>query len=154
MRVRAAAIDDVAELTRIAHAAISASCLAPAQVEAWRAAFTEDRMRTAVGEDEVLIVHDVARSAGFASLRGHGEVDGEIDLWYVHPEFSRRGVGRLLVRAVEDAARRRGMDRLWVDASPAARHRLLKLGYRLHEPHVKELGGVVFENAWMRKLLH
>ena len=153
MILQAATSEDAEELTRIAHAAIASSCLSPSQVEVWTTAFTVERMASAIDEDTVLMVVQGVRILGFASLRLHGDTAGEIDLWYVDPEFSRRGVGRLVVRGVEDAARSREMDQLWVDASPAARHRLSSLGYRVHDSHVKHLGDVRFDNTWMKKLL-
>lgn len=153
MILQTATLDDAEELTRIAHSAIAASCLSPNQAETWSTAFTLERMQAAIRDDLVLMVVQGVRILGFASLRPHGDTAGEIALWYVDPDFSRQGVGRVALRGVEDEARSQEMDQLWVDASPAATHRLSKLGYRVHDVHVKHLGEVRFDNTWMKKQL-
>lgn len=49
--------------------------------------------------------------AGCAGLRAHGA----LTRMYVVPEFRRRGGGRVLVRAIEDAARALGMEKIQID---------------------------------------
>ncbi|RKQ91811.1 ribosomal protein S18 acetylase RimI-like enzyme [Solirubrobacter pauli] len=49
--------------------------------------------------------------AGCAGLRAHGA----LTRMYIVPEYRRRGGARLIVRAVEDAARRLGMETLQID---------------------------------------
>ncbi len=45
---------------------------------------------------------------------------GEIRLCYVHPHYTRRGVGRALVYAIESHAREVGLGRLRLDATNSA----------------------------------
>jgi len=49
--------------------------------------------------------------AGCAGLRPHGA----LTRMYIAPEYRRRGGARRLMRAIEDAARRLGMERIQID---------------------------------------
>lgn len=59
---------------------------------------------------------DVARGAGsllgFAHSYPMGEGDAKLDKLYVHPDWQRHGIGRLLLARVEGHARRWGCQRL------------------------------------------
>jgi len=59
---------------------------------------------------------DVARGAGallgFAHSYPTGEGDAKLDKLYVHPDWQRHGIGRLLLARVESHARRWGAARL------------------------------------------
>lgn len=59
------------------------------------------------------------RAVGFASLV---ERDGDLELedLFVDPASMRRGIGRALIRDAEVQARRRGVDRIHVDANDHA----------------------------------
>ena len=75
--------------------------------------------------------------AGFASLAGK-----TIDMLYVAPEQARRGVATSLVDALERLATGRGVDKLTVDASDAARDFFAQRGFvpqtRKTLPHGEE----------------
>jgi len=53
-----------------------------------------------------------ARPVGCGGLRRHDEDVGEVKRMYVHPDERRHGVGRAVLRAVEEAARRIGYTKL------------------------------------------
>jgi len=57
------------------------------------------------------------RAAGFSDI----EPDAHIDMLYVHPDFSRRGVVRALLAHIENLARERGLPRWYTEASMTAR---------------------------------
>lgn len=151
MRLRSATVDDAGAMERIAIAAIAASGYSPDQVEAWTSGFSEEVLRDVYASAFVIVMEMQGVVAGFATLVDSGETAGEMDLLYVSPDFKKRGVGKLLVRAIEDRVRQQGMTALWVDASEPAAHRLEQLGYRVHERHKKTVNGVVFHNTWMVK---
>ena len=91
----------------------------PEQVAMWAA--TADVARTAArcGDGRfVVVAQDEAGSLlGFADL----EADGHLDLLYVAPEAERLHVGSHLYGAIEAHARRRGLHRIFVEASELAR---------------------------------
>ncbi|MFM1752687.1 MAG: hypothetical protein RL119_1649, partial [Actinomycetota bacterium] len=120
-------------------------------IAAWSTNFTEDQMTHVLENDTVIVVEMDNVIAGFATLTDQGETAGNLDLLYVDPKFSRRGVGKRLIRAIEDEALRLDMTALWVDASAPAMHRLLQLGYRPREKNKKIIDSVIFENTWMMK---
>lgn len=70
--------------------------------------------------------------AGFTDVTDTGLVD----MLFVHPDHAGRGVGRLLLEAVIDTARARGLTRLHTHASRTAQPVLERLGFitdRLNE---------------------
>lgn len=152
--LRTASTDDVEELIRIAHNAVSCSGYSDEQIVVWTQGLTEKRISSAIEHDLVLVAEEGVRIKGFATLIERGENAGEIDLFYVDPDFKRSGVGRILVRGIEDSARQREMSAMWVDASEPAAHRLQSLGYRVHDDYKKTVDSVVFNNTWMLKRLN
>ena len=151
--LRTATADDIQELVRIAHNAISQSGYSGEQILVWTRGLTEEKISDAVEHALVLVAEEGVRVKGFATLIERGENAGEIDLLYVDPDFKRSGVGRILVRGIEDTARQREMSAVWVDASAPAAHRLQSLGFRIHDQYKKTVDGVVFHNTWMLKRL-
>lgn len=151
MKIRSANTKDADEFVRIAQWGIAASGYTQEQICVWSAGFTAERMVNAIGQSISLVVEVNGEIAGFATLVERGEDGGKMDLLYVDPRFSRRGVGKLLVRAIEDEARQREMSAIWVDSSDAAVYRLQQLGYRVYERYKKNVDSVVFKNTWMRK---
>jgi putative acetyltransferase len=151
MKLRLGTIEDAAEMERVAIAAIGESGYTPEQIDAWLSGFSEERMRELCATSFVMIVEANGEVLGFATLIERGETAGELDLWYVDPDFKRRGVGKILVRAIEDRARQQEMSAIWVDASQPATHRLEQLGYRVHDDYKKTINDVVFRNTWMVK---
>ncbi len=72
------------------------------------------------------------RSVAGGGLRTIGPALGEIKRMYVAPEWRGRGVSRLLLLALEDAARALGHERIRLDtgpSQPAARHLYESTGY-------------------------
>jgi len=151
MKLRLGTMNDAAEMERVAIAAIGESGYTPEQIDSWLTGFTEDHMREICDTSFVMVVELNNELLGFATLIERGETAGELDLWCVNPDFKRRGVGKILLRAIEDRARQLEMSAIWVDASQPATHRLEQLGYRIHDDYKKTVNGVVFYNNWMIK---
>ena len=87
------------------------------------------------------------RVIGFCGLGA----DGQVDLLYTDYRFQRQGVARCLYQQVEAEARRRGVRRLFTEASITARPFFERMGFGvLHEQRV-ELRGVIFQNYAMEK---
>jgi len=86
---------------------------------------------------------------GFMTLRA----DGCIDLAFVAPAAIGQGVAGRLYDAVEAEARRRGLERLWAEASRMARPLFERRGWRVVRPQTVERGEVTLENFVMEKVL-
>jgi len=89
------------------------------------------------------------RIIGFCGLGA----DGHVDLLYVDYRFQRRGVARRLYQQVETEAQRRGIGRLFTEASITARPFFESMGFGSLEEQRVELRGVVFKNFRMEKRL-
>jgi putative acetyltransferase len=87
------------------------------------------------------------RTAGFADLLD----DGLVDMLFVHPDFGRQGIARLLVDAVKREALRGGLSTLRVYASRTARPALEHFGFWVvaFRPH-NLVGGQIVPNYEMQ----
>jgi aminoglycoside 6'-N-acetyltransferase I len=62
----------------------------------------------------------------------HSDQVGYLEGWYVHPEYRRLGIGRILVQAAENWARQKGCEEMASDAeigNDSSLEAHLKLGY-------------------------
>jgi putative acetyltransferase len=97
----------------------------------------------------VVVAEDLGQPVGFAEL----EADGHIDRVYVSADHQGEGIGRALLEAVTVEARRRGMARLWVEASITARPFFETLGFTLLAPQVVTCRGARLLNYRMERRL-
>jgi putative acetyltransferase len=79
------------------------------------------------------------------------EDDGHIDHVYCLPAWVGQGVGSALCDAIETEARARGMRRLFVEASEAARRLFERRGFRVVRRNDLEVQGVRLHNFYMEK---
>ena len=86
---------------------------------------------------------------GFASLKGADM----IDLLYVHPGMTRRGVATLLIDALEKLGGARGAAALSVDASDTAEEFFKKRGYVATQRNTVTVGDEWLANTTMKKTL-
>lgn len=87
--------------------------------------------------------------AGFAEL----DDDGHIDCFYCHKDFQGQGAGKLLYNGIESEARRRAVNRLYVEASITAKPFFEKMGFFVDEKQTVTIRGVDFINFRMIKQL-
>ena len=143
----------LAEVARRAITITGASAYDAAQVEQWSGSFSPESLQRAVESTSVFVVEGGGGIAGFANLAVDAAGHAELDLLYVDPAFSGRGVARQAVAAVEHEARRLGVTELWADASLLAAPVLEHLGFAVVERYDKVRGAVSFPNSWVRKAL-
>ena len=79
------------------------------------------------------------------------ENDGRIDHLYCRPTWIGSGVGSALYEAIESEARARGIQRLFVEASEAARRLFERNGFRVVRRNDLERHGVELHNFDMDK---
>jgi putative acetyltransferase len=89
------------------------------------------------------------RPVGFTDL----EPDGHLNMLYVHASYQRQGVASALLRALEGAASRQGMRRVYTEASITARRFFERCGFRVIAPQVVSTRGQEFINYTMEKNL-
>jgi ribosomal protein S18 acetylase RimI-like enzyme len=127
MTSRRATQDDAAVLSAFGRGVFGLTFAAentPEDLQAYLdAAYTLDRQRDEVANPaiETLLVEQADALIGFAQLREGPPGEGvagtrRIELWrfYVDVAWHGRGVARILMRAAEEAARRRAADTLWL----------------------------------------
>jgi GNAT superfamily N-acetyltransferase len=91
-----------------------------------------------------------SRVIGFCGLGA----DGHVDLLYTDYRFQRQGVARRLYQQVETEARRRGILRLFTEASITARPFFESMGFEILREQSVELRGAFFKNYAMEKHIH
>ncbi len=107
----------LAEIFRASVEELTGDDYDPGQQAAWAAAADdEDAFAKKLAGALTLVATTDGAPVGFATLAG-AEV---IDMLYVHPAATRRGVAALLVDALEKLAAGRGAKRLTADASDTA----------------------------------
>ncbi len=154
--VRRADQGDVAALVDVAVRSITitgASSYDSDQIAYWSSSFTPVTLERVVDSTSLFVVDDRGNIAGFANLIVGDSGRAQVDLLYVDPGYSGRGVGRRALRAVEEEARRQGSEGLWADASLLAAPFFEHLGYGVVERYVKTRGTVSFANTWLLKKL-
>jgi putative acetyltransferase len=86
---------------------------------------------------------------GFASLAGAER----IDMLYVHPAAAGRGVGTMLIDALEKLAASRGAGRLTADVSDSAQDFFKRRGFVAKQRNSVPLGNEWLANTTMEKRL-
>ena len=118
------------------------------QLAAWASvALDEDAFARRLAGTLTIVALLDGEIAGFASL----ENQQRFDMLYVHPAAVRRGVGAALADAIEKLAHARGVERLSVDASDAAREFFAARGYVAVQRNTIVLGGEWLGNTTMTK---
>lgn len=84
---------------------------------------------------------------GFIEL----EEGGHIDCLYCHKDFQQKGIGKSLIRAVEEKAKKMGSARLHAEVSITAKPFFLKMGFSVLNEQEVTTRGEVFKNFVMEK---
>lgn|GEM_PF-56318 len=122
----------------------------PAQRAAWAPKVPDkDWIHSRMSACVTFIVTQGSVISGFANL----EQSGLIDMFYVHADRQRLGVGRLLYRRIEGAARNMGLPRLTADVSITARPFFESMGFTVITPQTITLDSVELSNFVMEKPL-
>jgi putative acetyltransferase len=121
----------------------------PEQVESWAAHIVPENYAFGIAEHQMFVAVDDDEVIGF----GHYH-DQEIHAVYVHPEYSWRGIGRMLMNEMERIARAAAVPRLHLNASLNAVPFYLSCGFvKVGEGSYRSRGGVEMTCAYMEKVL-
>jgi putative acetyltransferase len=145
--------DDAPLLAEIFRASIEESAAddySASQLEAWTSFADDEDAFARRLTDRLTLVATVAGSpAGFACL----EDNRTIDMLYVHPSVTGRGIATMLCDALEKLAGARGTKKLSVDASDSARGFFEKRGYVAQQRNTVTIGDEWLANTTMTKQL-
>ena len=100
-----------------------------AQVEAWAARYSVQRLLDGAARGDVILV---AAGPDYAPLAYTLlEAGGHLDMLYCHPQHTGRGLALALLEAAEAAALSQGVTRMFTEASELARPVFARAGYAL-----------------------
>ncbi len=146
----AADAEAVAEIFRASVEELTADDYSEAQRAAWAAAADDEQAFARRLEGQLTLLGTLEGTlAGFASLKGADR----IDMLYVHPAMTGRGVGSMLIDALERLAAARGAGRLTADVSDSAQDFFKARGYVATTRNSVQLGGEWLANTTMEKTL-
>ena len=170
---RLAGPDDLLALEAVMTASIAElqrGFLTPAQIDASRVIMGLDRQL--VGDGTYFIVEVAGRIAGCggwsrrATLYGGDHTPGRdaalldpavdaarVRAMYTHPDFARRGVGRLILQVCEGAARAEGFTRLELMATLSGRPLYESYGFVALEDVIDDRGGAPVPLTRMGKVI-
>ena len=144
---------DVALLVEIFRASIeelTSEDYSDAQRAAWAAFVDDEKAFGARMAGQLTLLGTMAGSpVGFASLK---EPD-QVDMLYVHPAVAGKGVGAMLIDALEKLAKARGAKRLTADVSDSAHEFFKKRGFVPQQRNTVERSGEWLANTTMAKTL-
>ncbi|HEX8481146.1 MAG TPA: GNAT family N-acetyltransferase [Allosphingosinicella sp.] len=155
MHVRTFRPDDAPFLARIFHAAvhqIGKLHYTAEQVGAWAPTVPTPETFLRQGRDGRLLLVAVDH-LDHPLAYGDLEADGHIDHLYCRPDIAGTGVTSFLYDRIEEAAVARGIGRLFVEASEAARRFFLKKDFVELRRREINLGDVAIHNFEMEKRL-
>ncbi len=128
---------------------IAARDYTPAQIAAWAPEHRDIQAFAARLLSKPTIIAEIdGRAAGFCDL----EDDGHIDLFFVHLDFQRCGVGRALLAHIEVRAKQIRLARLYAEVSITARPFFERYGFRVLAEQTVEIRGQSLRNCRMEKL--
>ncbi len=84
------------------------------RIASWAGLLTPDSYAAVVSERFLVVAEDAGAIVGFGQL---DEPSGEVEAVYVLPDRQGEGIGRALLRSLEDAARAAGSKRLTLSAT-------------------------------------
>ena len=140
----------LAEIFRASIEGLTADDYSATQQEAWAAMADDETAFAARLADALTLLGTIDGSpVGFASLAGAER----IDMLYVHPAVAGRGVGTMLIDALEKLAASRGAVRLTVDVSDSAQDFFKRCGFVAKQRNSVPLGNEWLANTTMEKRL-
>jgi len=140
----------LAEIFRASVEELTVDDYSESQQQAWVAAADDQEELARRLSDQLTLIATLNGSpVGFASLANNET----IDLIYVHPAAAGRGVGTMLVDALEKLGLARGARRLTADVSDSAQDFFEKRGFTATQRNTVQRGGEWLTNTTMEKKL-
>jgi putative acetyltransferase len=153
--IRSFRAEDAPALARLFHAAVhEIACrdYSAEQLDAWSPEPPDaEGFLARAGDGRLLLV--ALDEAGTPLAYGDVEADGHIDHLYCRPDAAGTGIASALYDALERAARERGTERLYVEASEPARRLLERKGFTVDRRRDFTIRGVAIHNYAMTKVL-
>ena len=154
IELRPATCNDLATLWDLRTRAVAHACTAhysAAVLAVWLASPAPDTLHELLANGGGTVAIEDGRMLGYAVLNA---VSGEVEGLFVEPARHGRGIGALLMRAVEEMARAAGQPRLFLSASLNALPFYQRAGFvALREEMYPHRSGIGIRSVYMEKLL-
>jgi putative acetyltransferase len=154
IELRPAAPTDLARLWELRTRAVAHACAAHYSEEVmsvWLAAPPPVGLLDLLARGAGLVAEERGRTVGYAVLDA---ARGEVEPVFVEPAQQGRGIGALLLRALEDAARAAGCDYLYLSASLNAVPFYARAGFAaVREELYPHRSGIGIPSVFMEKRL-
>lgn len=155
MELRRYKEEDTAALADIYHNTIhnvNKQDYTPEELEAWASSepYTEEKKQKDIDRFKRInpfVVVEGNSPLGFAEL----EEKGHINCFFVHHEHNGKGVGKMLLSACEQEAKKLGYSRLFAEVSITARPFFSKQGFRVIKPLLCDIKGLKMKYYEMEK---
>ncbi|KQQ91694.1 GNAT family N-acetyltransferase [Massilia sp. Leaf139] len=152
--LRPASLEDLTPCWALRTRAVAYACAAHYDADvlaAWLAAPLPERVRELVARGGGIVAEKAGRMLGYAVLDA---VSGEVDAVFVEPADHGRGIGALLMEALDAAARAAGCERLFLSASLNAVPFYERAGFvAIREEMYPHRSGVDIPSVFMQKRL-
>jgi GNAT superfamily N-acetyltransferase len=152
MNVRRFRVGDEEELWRLYHDTtrkIVGRDYTQEQVERWAPDQKPSEWDENFGKKIPFIAEEDGKIVGFAEL----EPTGHVDHFYCHYQWQRKGVGKLLLQALEGEAIRLEINWLFTEVSLTAREFFLSRGFEIVRLEENLICGAIAKRFQMRKAL-
>lgn len=151
--LRFSILSDLEEMQKLFMETVSVICkkdYSSKQIEVWISSIKNTvRWKKKLATQYILIAEINSKMVGFASL----ENNDHLDLFYVHKDFQRIGIGHRLYHGIEAEAVKRNAILLSSDVSETARPFFEKMGFEIITPQNNHIHGVEIKNYKMIKSL-
>lgn len=152
--LRPASLEDLTPCWALRTRAVAYACAAHYDADvlaAWLAAPLPERVRELVARGGGIVAEKAGRMLGYAVLDA---ANGEVEAVFVEPDAHGRGIGALLMEAIDSAARAAGRERLFLSASLNAVPFYERAGFvGVREEMYPHRSGVEIASVFMEKQL-
>lgn len=143
-------LDEVRQLFYDTITKVNTRDYTPEQITAWSSGYLNlPRWEMRIKEQYFIVARTGDRIVGMISLAP----SGYLDLMYVHHAWQGQGIASILLTALEQQAVKWDLKEIWADVSITARPFFAARGYTITEYNEKEIKGLTFQNAIMRRVL-
>lgn len=139
-------LEAVRDIFRTTVLAINIRDYTQEQVTLWAARASDQKIwKEKIVKQYFMVAESEEGIAGFSSVT----YEGYLDFLYVHKDFQRKGVGRLLMQEMLDFAERSGLGKVTSEVSITAKSFFERSEFVVEVPQWKYIGDVAFRNYLM-----
>ena len=152
MHIREATTEDLDEILNLFDETVrnvNSKDYSSHQIQVWSSAKNRNLWTEKIKNQSFLVAISNEKIVGFSSI----DSVGYLDFMYVHCQHLRKGIATALINRIEAIAADQSNDSIWSSVSITAKPFFIKKGYLQFDSEMKEIDGVSFTNALMKKVL-